>query len=1019
MINFFKQEKPFLVLCENEDKKTIKVEYKSRLWTYINKLSNLILIFNLYKPKTCYNLKKISEQLKEDTIEVDISCLRDEDKSCLKGRIARKFSNSPIEQTHDKEVFLKKIFPLVVSTKSTDIDDKKEVSANVIAKEKEVKDNDWTLEDYKLQVKIMLKSPANLVSIETILAIRDDIIKKISLNPENSKEDLIEFDNLLIESTFFYFDDNNFDDNNFDDTKKKEKQDTSNYLSIIEGIVDQHSCISNSFIYVKQMDQLGKMIEENITPGNSHSETQIKYLFRKFRTIIAEDRKIIIEKLIEIEKIKIDENKKIDYFRLSTWLLKNLCNSKNDQSKKVECDLLKKLNYLNKFKTVSSEKLINVYDLIAPEVLENLNNYIDDASNIRDEDFIENFFHSSQVKQQNYAYIESLLDKASQQRKEEIVDLIKNERIDRHLPEKESLAQSIIEIHISMLGQKFPNYLEFFKLFPSITLKQVTIHYDDSIISLFPEEFLLNPSRYLKKDFKAPYKQDFEELLFQDPLKEIWYLHNLKRLNSENTSWDQLYELATYINYQMKGKLKEDDELLITAKSVLLMNKYEGLIAAKFLRDKRYISNFSKEESTLSEMMSDRDLREQIHVNLIERLENAELRNYNHLFKLATTIITNKENLFLENGSPLEQTAIRVLIQCNPNALENSSNPYYVYNVLAQNRKEPLCHKYTDKHSQSSSPQKELYAWNLDNFREKAEVSNYTIADLPDVDLNTIKNIFDRLEERLNPQIANCIEGSYHHPLKSLKERLLNNDVINKTLIKTNKINPVTFQLYSLIKMIADTTDKLEPDNLLSPQECMLFSFANVIENCSVGQTDGIQRFYQLCSKTVVKSQDTQNIAYSFVDKCVRQKMEEVFVNSSFLKDIGGVELVNTQAAHATLYAKNRMAHQIGLNHPLTFDPHTQVLSQELLNQSIKDLVKTYFNYFTVEDLTQEMVKQSEEFFKNKSAYKHITDLLETQGEIDYQAIIDYDENNCEPKSLTVVGAIELLKATGYLEVKK
>ena len=110
-----------------------------------------------------------------------------------------------------------------------------------------------------------------------------------------------------------------------------------------------------------------------------------------------------------------------------------------------------------------------------------------------------------------------------------------------------------------------------------------------------------------------------------------------------------------------------------------------------------------------------------------------------------------------------------------------------------------------------------------------------------------------------------------------------------------------------------------------------------------------------------------------------------------------------SQGSHHSIYLKNIIGSLVGASNGVTFDRHTNVLYDKLVERERNDVLKIFFKYVTPESFVDEIVRVvNEDLAKNKELLKpfikeEFWDEGETQG-------------------LSRRGALSLLKELHYLE---
>ncbi len=529
--------------------------------------------------------------------------------------------------------------------------------------------------------------------------------------------------------------------------------------------------------------------------------------------------------------------------------------------------------------------------------------------------------------------------------------------------------------------------------------------------------FFIDPHSFMH--FLIPAKISLLELFAIKELRDASHAYMLETLTN-SINLEEKYKLAQQIlDHQQSLRLDTQNEIVQRSMMLDLHEQCFSFITPVFFTHPEHfidVFQFTKYWvrggswdylSLINYLFSIKELREANYAYMLETLKR--LTDLKEKFVLATIIMANREAFLLDDQDELMELMINLIIQCDPEALKNKRNPYSVYQALDQARKQE---NLISLSLPISFLQNKSVKWNLSSLRGKGSFTGYTIKELPQgIDEQILLQLFTSLKQRagLDPEINEYIEGAHGHSLSLLETNLTKDTLIAKLLIKKDQVNLLSFQLYKIIDMILTSSQQVE--GKLTAQEEMLLKFSSTVQNCEGGRKDGIQRFYQFCYKGLtLKTVD--NRIENFVDSCMQELLQENFSNETWLRELPtGLK----QAAHLTIYLKNRLAHQVGLKHELTFDEHTEVLSESVIDLSTETLLLSYFNHLTPQVLIDKLIAHSVKLFTYTDSYKLLIALLEDKLTVNYEEILEYDEDFA-PFKLTPLGALNLLQACDYVE---
>jgi len=198
-----------------------------------------------------------------------------------------------------------------------------------------------------------------------------------------------------------------------------------------------------------------------------------------------------------------------------------------------------------------------------------------------------------------------------------------------------------------------------------------------------------------------------------------------------------------------------------------------------------------------------------------------------------------------------------------------------------------------------------------------------------------------------------------------------------------------------------------------------LINFFHRLTVCDGGQKDAMSILYNDMApedRSLERSDEDKIAAQA--NETVQQIIQETLTSEALLKDLIPGEDTISQMSHQTIYLKNRLSQQIGLNHSLTFDRHTGVLYDHLIDGNTEEMVQTFFNHCTADKLFAKfkgnMEKMVQKSFGAVDYFLSLHMKSPPKDQESWERYIEFDDYSM-PLRLTDFGALAILEATGYL----
>ena len=205
---------------------------------------------------------------------------------------------------------------------------------------------------------------------------------------------------------------------------------------------------------------------------------------------------------------------------------------------------------------------------------------------------------------------------------------------------------------------------------------------------------------------------------------------------------------------------------------------------------------------------------------------------------------------------------------------------------------------------------------------------------------------------------------------------------------------------------------------IFSEQKEVLIKTAMTIQGCKGGKQEGIATLYRLLDPQYryrTKGFETGDEKKDATCAFITAQVELLFANqcsgtNALMQELTGEQEVE-QIAHQAIYLKNMIAPVIGVHHEVSFDRHTSVLYDALVEKSLEELLAAFFRHMTPLALVTKLVnitneKSSAHLFKHHlSAF---IDILEEDK--DWQ--LGKDDITIE---FTAAGIVKILRKMGFL----
>lgn len=396
-----------------------------------------------------------------------------------------------------------------------------------------------------------------------------------------------------------------------------------------------------------------------------------------------------------------------------------------------------------------------------------------------------------------------------------------------------------------------------------------------------------------------------------------------------------------------------------------------------------------------------------------------------------------QENIY-DNVYELAQGVKRIT-----SATNNAENPYYILETLKTTVANEAPFTLEEMDITPSATQVNPVV-----VREKAGKNvGFVYGDFPEsVKPGDFQKIFDDMKERLSKLPAEDQEkagkeiaaqnkkGRTHLEIEKYTPTYIRSLVKEqaKNLEPNAPVEESSFIYFGCImKMISEKSDEIPPGSYFSEKETLFLKFVSFIDECLIGQIDGLLAYYNLPEMANYRKNPGEKAESGHKERvekqanqAVQDSLNGIIANDDFLKQFIKKEFQDTRA-HQVLYVKNRCAHQIGLtSHKLTFEPYAGIVKKELLEADPKKMTHEIFKRLDTKTLVEALrvvLKEATKVIPGKTPSSTFTDLWRFFNDIPGKLPEEgWEEHYLQMEGdacagVTELGAKTILKALGYI----
>lgn len=418
-----------------------------------------------------------------------------------------------------------------------------------------------------------------------------------------------------------------------------------------------------------------------------------------------------------------------------------------------------------------------------------------------------------------------------------------------------------------------------------------------------------------------------------------------------------------------------------------------------------------------------------LHVYCSRRLEDMQLNPENfkerEVLSMVTRIIEHYDFLELFDQSSLLDQALYTQILLDPTEKVDPKHPYNIKKKCMAMREQVLTNDEMQEILVLEEVEKKVIRVNPYKLL-KAKQRQVTYQELPQsVRKDTLDSLFEKLEEKISQQpfieqektykqIAYTTSSLYQkegsqdfippsiEDLRFHFEELKNNfteqgrfvpTLMHKLYQPNQVVSSHTAELYAIVDYILKQPSE---SAVVNQQEEVLLSMATSIQQCSRGQAEGITLSYNALN---IQGNNTllegEKRVLFWIDQSIN-KMGKDLISSdnSLMRELTQASPIH-QLAHQATYLENVIGKDIGLDTPYVFDMHSQLIINNLLLKTKKELLSVFYRYFTpikvlkwVKDDLNRILQTSEE----KSFYADVNEFFEKERLSTFEGLWSFQE---------------------------
>lgn len=286
-----------------------------------------------------------------------------------------------------------------------------------------------------------------------------------------------------------------------------------------------------------------------------------------------------------------------------------------------------------------------------------------------------------------------------------------------------------------------------------------------------------------------------------------------------------------------------------------------------------------------------------------------------------------------------------------PELLADCNNPYIVYQNLQLNETKPLFELPFIRSARVNCEGIQKLSQNKTIYLE--EIKKIFGNHLSMMNLAYFQNLRKKIEDKLKRrEDLSWISYMEFEPIaaKFFTDTwilsLFNTFMSQKEI----PLSVVEAQFFQLMHFLILQSENTLSSSLFSLQEDLFIRMLLSIQNCKTGKMQAIASYYAFIQEEYgVYSPQFTSSENPLLADFLYQTICDLLSQSHILKDLLEIEdeVELSQQAHFIVFFKNILLKRLGFNHELLFDPHTQVLWDELPFNLASQTIEPYANFIS------------------------------------------------------------------------
>ena len=442
-------------------------------------------------------------------------------------------------------------------------------------------------------------------------------------------------------------------------------------------------------------------------------------------------------------------------------------------------------------------------------------------------------------------------------------------------------------------------------------------------------------------------------------------------------------------------------------------------------------------------------IKNNLHDQISDLMQDRD--NFPRVRDIADQIGVCEELLDLQEGDPLIEMILRVLAEMGPED-GRETNMYVLHEALLEKKKEVVSPEAT--HVEIEGIIADLKFKNLLDAAKVREVP-VAFSELREVDPYIFTTLFNAFIERIEScsleeraRIDQEIEVYIDEDIQSAFTEKIGVDEginfliecstgssrripywLNYTPGRGEEIAPRgVVEMNEIAELLRHTTNEVQEGEGISPQERMLIGLAHTVATCRQGQDEGIHLAYLGISKERgILSQgeeeskggegslENQTKVRELLQPMLQTQVDkiELFLSlkNELMKKLVKGEEGRGELVHQTLYLKNLLNEELGIDHKEKRDLYGSYVDPDLRAMSKEEILKEFYQYYA-DDFVSSAQRALNEGRNRLELYNAAVGLM---GDIMPEDAVEFNEENSE-FTFTRKGALRVLASLGFFK---